>query len=120
MPELPTEQVVRQQPVAVGILATAALVGGAVLGGAAVASLREGWVDESAYALDDAPLGAQLVSWGVAQLALVMGGYMLGESIREMGRDEWLRTMAYYGGGLLAVKCVVDGVHWLRNRGESA
>ena len=120
MPELPTEQVLRQQPVAVGILAAAALVGGAVLGGAAVASLREGWVDESAYSLDDAPLGSQLGAWGMAQLSLVMGGYVLGESIREMGRDKWLRTMAYYGAGLLGLKVVVDGVRWLRDQGDSS
>ena len=118
--DLPSEEVLGRQPVAVGILATAALVGGAVLGAAAVASAREGWVDETRYQMDDASLGEQLVAWGVAHVALVMGGYTLCESIRDMGRDEWLKTMGYYGAGLLGVKFVVDGVRWLGSRKEAA
>jgi len=104
-----------REPAKVGILAAAALVGGSALGAAMMHSMRQGWIEEPKLP-EHQSVGEELAQFAVANVALVIGAASLRETILEMGRDEFLKTMALYGGGLFAFKLVVDGMRKLRRK----
>jgi hypothetical protein len=105
------------KPLGLGIVAAAALAGGVAVGSAIAVSMREGWIEEPKLIEDPSP-EQELMQFGVANVALVLGGDLLRSMIVDMGRDKFIKTMLTYGGALLAFKLVVDGVRYIKDRKE--
>jgi hypothetical protein len=102
------EQIAEREPAKVGLLAAAAILGGFALGAAAVQSQKRGWLpDYEQYAAQQS-LGEGLLAYLAAHTGLVLGGEALREAIQQMGREQFLRTVGWYTGGVIALKIVVD------------
>lgn len=112
MAELPSDQdlseLVERKPVGAGVLIAALLIGGSVLGAAAMAGIQEGIIPK--YEIpDDQPLHEEVTQFLFASGGMVLGGAALAEIIKSMGRDKFLMTMGTYGVGMLGVKLIIDG-----------
>lgn len=97
-----------REPAKVGVLAAGAIVGGFALGGALMEARRRGWMED---VRDPDPTPAE--AWGewiAAHVGLVLAGGALTESMAELGRDEFLKTLAWCTGGVFALRIVVDAV----------
>lgn len=117
---LPTDQEImaaaEREPAKVGMLATAAILGGFAIGVGLMESVRRGWMDAPEAPPPPASLGAAFAEWGVANFGLVLCGAALGETIDEMGRDEFLKTVGLFSGAIVVMKLVADGVRKARGR----
>ena len=106
------ERLAEEQPVGLGMIVTAVLIGGTAIGAAAA---KAGWVEE--YELpDNQPLHEEMLQFAFANVALVMGAKAMMDVVKDMGRTEFLKTMGYYGAGLFAFKLVVDGIRKVREK----
>jgi hypothetical protein len=107
-------QAVEQEPVKVGMLAAGALIGGFAIGAAFMEARQKGWIEEG---IPDEPTQPQAWGeWVAGNVGLVMAGYSLRESIVEMGRDEFLKTMGLFSGAVVAMKLVADAVRKAREK----
>jgi len=98
-----------------GILTAATLIGGTVLGAVAARSLREGWVQMPEIPEEQSP-AQELLQFGIANGAMVMGMIPIRQVIIDMGRDKFLALMAAYGGALVLARLAVLG--YRKARGE--
>jgi hypothetical protein len=102
------EQIAEREPVKLGLLAAAAIVGGFALGAAAIESQKRGWLPDYETHAAEQTLGEGLGAYLAANTGLVLGGEAIMQAIREMGREQFLRTVGWYTGGVIALKIVVD------------
>jgi hypothetical protein len=98
-------RLVDTQPVGAGILAAGAIAGGVVLGSAMMLSFREGWIQEPEIP-EEQSTGQELLQFGVAYGAVILGGEMLCDVIKDMGRTKFLWTI----GGFTALVAAARGV----------
>jgi hypothetical protein len=112
-------ELAQKNPIGTGILAAAALIGGSVIGAAAMAGIQEGIIPK--YEIpDDQPLHEEITQFLFASGGVVLGGAALAEMIKSMGRDKFLTTMATYGLGMLGLKLIIDGFAAVARRRKAA